>query len=298
MTIQAPMTEIADLQARWTSLYREQLPALAKSRDPVQGQWPVHLDHCFARLILDNAVGVDQPWTSVIKQPAVRNMSIIQLRCAITMGEQIATGEASLSNLNERSLRLRGKSEAAKKRKASPNFEVFMTKKPKRTTGTISCYFKAPSQTRDAEKHRADGNVQPDDEMDRSEDVPADCMDEQLKMIANSKLTTFRKQILSLLCQVPRGSYTTYAAMSDYVSSSSHKTCARAVGNAMRNNPFAPEVPCHRVLAADGSLGGFGGDWGESGKHASKKKALLRAEGVRFDGKGKVVGKPFSAFKI
>ena len=79
--------------------------------------------------------------------------------------------------------------------------------------------------------------------------------------------------------------------MSDYLNSS-----ARAVGNGMRNNPFAPEVPCHRVLAADGSLGGFYGHWGREGKYANKKLELLRNEGVRFDGRGKVVGEPFRMF--
>ena len=84
--------------------------------------------------------------------------------------------------------------------------------------------------------------------------------------------------------------------MSDYVTKTSHKTCARAVGNAMRNNPFAPEVPCHRVLANDGTLGGFCGYWGEGGKFASKKHELLYEEGVRFDSRGKVKGPPFKDF--
>ncbi|KAF2764345.1 DNA binding methylated-DNA--cysteine S-methyltransferase [Teratosphaeria nubilosa] len=122
-------------------------------------------------------------------------------------------------------------------------------------------------------------------------------MQGELDRIQKSDLTAFRKQTLILLCQVPRGRYSTYQALSDYITTSSHKTCARAVGNAMRNNPFAPEVPCHRILAADGTLGGFGGHWGESGKFASKKHELLYEEGVRFDSKGKVKGPPFRDFK-
>ena len=77
-----------------------------------------------------------------------------------------------------------------------------------------------------------------------------------------------------------------------------HGSSARAVGSAMRNNPFAPTVPCHRVLAADGKLGGFGGDWGAEGRFAGEKRELLRSEGIRFDGKGKVVGSPFTGFKL
>lgn len=48
---------------------------------------------------------------------------------------------------------------------------------------------------------------------------------------------------------------------------------ARAVGNALNKNPFAPRVPCHRVIRSDGTLGGFA-----SGTAA--KRALLRREGV------------------
>ena len=82
-----------------------------------------------------------------------------------------------------------------------------------------------------------------------------------LSRIAKSNKTPFQKQVLSLLCQVPPGQYTTYGLISTHLSSS-----ARAVGNALRNNPFAPEVPCHRVLATGGALGGFGGSWGRNGK--------------------------------
>lgn len=93
----------------------------------------------------------------------------------------------------------------------------------------------------------------------------------------------------------------------------------RAVGNAMRNNPFAPRVPCHRILAADRTIGGeripsnsqsstqrganrltlllgFGGSWGVEGKHYNEKMELLHKEGVRFDSKGRVKGPVFEAF--
>jgi O-6-methylguanine DNA methyltransferase len=53
----------------------------------------------------------------------------------------------------------------------------------------------------------------------------------------------------------------------------------RAVGNALRHNPFAPMVPCHRVLASDGSIGGFAGGTGNCAL-IDKKTAMLKAEGV------------------
>ncbi|KAI3392440.1 hypothetical protein diail_5684 [Diaporthe ilicicola] len=96
---------------------------------------------------------------------------------------------------------------------------------------------------------------------------------------------------------MPRGRYTTYQALADYISETSHRSSARAVGSAMRNNPFAPVVPCHRVLASDGTIGGFGGQWGEDGQHAAEKRSLLREEGVKFGGKGKVVGEAFRGFR-
>ncbi|KAK1147390.1 methylated-DNA--protein-cysteine methyltransferase [Aspergillus melleus] len=62
---------------------------------------------------------------------------------------------------------------------------------------------------------------------------------------------------------------------------------ARAVGTAMRTNPFAPDVPCHRVLASDGTLGGYMGDGPSTGgRNLQKKREMLEAEGVRFLGEG------------
>jgi len=115
-----------------------------------------------------------------------------------------------------------------------------------------------------------------------------------LKKIALSDKSSFQKKVLTTLCQVPRGRFTTYSAISKHLSSS-----PRAVGNALRNNPFAPQVPCHRVLASGGGLGGFHGSWGRNGKeglHDDKKRKLLGDEGVIFDGKGRVVGSAWERF--
>ncbi|KAK3716832.1 hypothetical protein LTR37_006182 [Vermiconidia calcicola] len=284
------------LQARWTHLYRDYLPALAKARDPVQKTWPVFLDHCFARIILDNAVGEDRPWMEVIKQPAVKNMSASQLEAAIGLAEKIATGNANLVDLNDKSLQMRGK-----KRKAvdTPATQAPKAKKERRSTGTISSYFLPSPSSPKREAPMPDEESTAIKPSAKTMNSDSDLMDMsvQLKRIADSSITPFRKRTLSLLCEIPRGRYSTYQAMSDYITKTSHKTCARAVGNAMRNNPFAPGVPCHRVLASDGSLGGFNGHWGEDGKFASEKHRLLYEEGIRFDSNNKVKGPPFREFR-
>ena len=66
------------------------------------------------------------------------------------------------------------------------------------------------------------------------------------------------------------------------------KTCARAVGSAMKRNPFAPNVPCHRVIASGRRLGGFHGQWNEASEEVKRKRNILEAEGVQFDLDGRV----------
>jgi methylated-DNA-[protein]-cysteine S-methyltransferase len=74
----------------------------------------------------------------------------------------------------------------------------------------------------------------------------------------------------------------TYSAIAALCGSSS----ARAVGQALRKNPFAPEIPCHRVVRSDGSLGGF---FGRSSSDAlDQKRRLLENEGIDFDSRGRV----------
>ncbi|TPX09994.1 uncharacterized protein E0L32_008841 [Thyridium curvatum] len=118
-------------------------------------------------------------------------------------------------------------------------------------------------------------------------------MGPQLRRIDASNRTPFEKRVWRLLCQIPAGRFSTYGLLSAHLGSS-----PRAVGNAMRRNPFAPGVPCHRCVATGGKLGGFKGQWPRDGEGITldEKRMLLRKEGVRFDGSGRVVGTPFSAF--
>eukprot|EP00959_Pyramimonas_sp_CCMP1952_P386261 8095345-Pyramimonas_sp.AAC.3 len=59
----------------------------------------------------------------------------------------------------------------------------------------------------------------------------------------------------------------TYGTLANELGSS-----ARAVGQALKRNPFAPGVPCHRVVGASLELGGFHGSWGAETSHGKRKK--------------------------
>lgn len=86
------------LEARWLDLTRAALPALAGAR-----RWPVRFDHCFARILLDNAcegVWYDQ----IAGRPAYRHAGDATLSRAVALGEAAFGGTADLSELNRRSL--------------------------------------------------------------------------------------------------------------------------------------------------------------------------------------------------
>jgi methylated-DNA-[protein]-cysteine S-methyltransferase len=86
--------------------------------------------------------------------------------------------------------------------------------------------------------------------------------------------TDFELAVYALVRNIPPGRVATYGTIARRLG----RGTARAVGSALARNPFAPEVPCHRVIRADGSLGGFHGE--TSGPRIEQKLHLLRAEGV------------------
>ncbi|MGE9267244.1 MAG: MGMT family protein [Verrucomicrobiales bacterium] len=90
-------------------------------------------------------------------------------------------------------------------------------------------------------------------------------------------MTPFQAKIYAALGEIPRGKVVTYGVLARRVSCGS----AQAVGQALRRNPHAPEVPCHRVVAADRSLGGYAGERG--GEKLAQKRRLLASEGVVFE---------------
>ena len=89
---------------------------------------------------------------------------------------------------------------------------------------------------------------------------------------------TFNQKVWALTARVPAGKVTTYGRIAEALGTKAY----RAVGNALNRNPYAPAVPCHRVVGGNGSLTGFAGG-------LEKKRRLLAAEGVDCSG-GKVDG--------
>jgi methylated-DNA-[protein]-cysteine S-methyltransferase len=80
---------------------------------------------------------------------------------------------------------------------------------------------------------------------------------------------TFNEKVWALTARIPKGRVTTYAELARALGT----TAYRAVGNAMNKNPYAPGVPCHRVVGSDGSLTGYAGG-------LEKKRKMLSDEGV------------------
>ena len=86
--------------------------------------------------------------------------------------------------------------------------------------------------------------------------------------------TKFQVKVWSYLMKIPRGSLKTYSQVAKAIGK---PLAVRAVANAIGKNPYAPKIPCHRVISSDGSLGGY------SGKGGSKtKRLLLKKEGITF----------------
>ena len=90
----------------------------------------------------------------------------------------------------------------------------------------------------------------------------------------------FEEKVWKLMERIPKGKVTTYGQIAKKLNTRAYQ----AVGNACRHNPYAPRVPCHRVVRSDGSIGGFSGK--TSGKTVEKKIRMLREEDVEVsDGK-------------
>ncbi len=89
----------------------------------------------------------------------------------------------------------------------------------------------------------------------------------------------FQKKVLLAEYDVPRGWITTYQRLAAHLD---NPKAARAVGNALRNNPFPIIIPCHRAIRSDGTPGGFQGG-------SAMKQILLELEGIKFSSAGRIL---------
>jgi O-6-methylguanine DNA methyltransferase len=87
------------------------------------------------------------------------------------------------------------------------------------------------------------------------------------------------RRVLDGVRQIPFGAVTSYGRLARLIGSPG---AARAVGGAVGRNPIGLLIPCHRVIAGDGGIGGYGGDWwGSREQHLAVKRQLLALEGIR-----------------
>lgn len=82
--------------------------------------------------------------------------------------------------------------------------------------------------------------------------------------------TSFELRVYEALNRIPRGKVTTYGQIAQFLGK---PNASRAVGNALNRNPYAPKVPCHRVVTSIGIIGGYA--FG-----SQKKIEILKKEGV------------------
>ena len=86
------------------------------------------------------------------------------------------------------------------------------------------------------------------------------------------KGTKFQVRVWKYLLKIPKGKVKTYKQIAAAIKK---PNSARAVGNAIGKNPYAPRIPCHRVIRSNGKLGGYSGKGG-----IKKKSKLLKKEGI------------------
>lgn len=96
--------------------------------------------------------------------------------------------------------------------------------------------------------------------------------------IEDSMLEPFDRQVYVAARTIPPGRVITYAALAERIGGAAS---ARSVGQSLGRNPFPIVVPCHRIVAARGELGGFSAPGG-----AATKRCLLTIEDARLDGPG------------
>ncbi|OLY82265.1 Methylated-DNA-protein-cysteine methyltransferase [Smittium mucronatum] len=104
-------------------------------------------------------------------------------------------------------------------------------------------------------------------------------------------VTEFEYKVYDACAMIGKGQFSTYKEISDFL-----KSGPRAVGNALRKNPFYPyPIPCHRVITSNHFIGGYDGDM------KSKifwKRQILEEEGVEFNDNGYVINAEKCMFRF
>ena len=97
--------DLSQLRAEYDRKVNQELPAKAQSND----DWPIHLDHCFGRVVLDNLFE-DEWYSHVEGRPAYKQLSREDLQQAIEIADRMLTrGQPAVEELNQNSLRWRDK---------------------------------------------------------------------------------------------------------------------------------------------------------------------------------------------
>lgn len=99
----------------------------------------------------------------------------------------------------------------------------------------------------------------------------------------NRPPTPFEEKVYEATTCIPRGKVSTYRLIGKSIGCGS----SQAIGQALRRNPHAPKVPCHRVISSNLTIGGFAGE--RDGAEIQRKLKLLGDEGVHFDAEGKLI---------
>ena len=108
--------------------------------------------------------------------------------------------------------------------------------------------------------------------------LEGEALDFELTWAAMETCSAFQQRVLRAEHRIPRGWVSTYSRIAAHLGIPGG---ARAVGNALAQNPFPIIVPCHRAIRADGSLGGYQGG-------VAMKRMLLKREELTFSAAGKV----------
>ena len=104
--------------------------------------------------------------------------------------------------------------------------------------------------------------------------VPEKVQGNRVFSIMILKGTKFQIKVWKYLKSIPKGKLRTYSQVAIAIK---RPKAVRAVANAIGKNPYAPKIPCHRVIRSDGSLGGYSGKGG-----INTKRKLLKLEGILF----------------